>query len=259
MLIIPDVHQKMERLEQILIQRKENERIIFLGDFFDDFHDTPQAARRMAQELVMSLSEDWRACLGNHDLQYIFPTAIDTCAGFTPEKRAAIQAVINPHQEALLQRFAIFHRVGPWLLSHAGLAPHFHVNNDEAPVIAAAAETWSVGAMARAAAGLSHALFHIGLARGGFRPIGGPLWCDWDYEFADNHALPPQIVGHTPSDEPRRMGRSWNLDTHLNHFARIWEPPAPAGLQPYSLTIYTRGGDEVLNYSPPPPLSELEK
>ena len=40
-LILPDVHNRWEKVEKI-IKSVKSDKVIFLGDYFDDFGDNPQ-------------------------------------------------------------------------------------------------------------------------------------------------------------------------------------------------------------------------
>lgn len=253
------MHQKLDLLTGILtLYRRPNEPVLFLGDFFDDWHDTPADAQRMAEWLVHVFAPDplMHALLGNHDLGYLFVQPIGSCSGYTPQKREAVRSVLAS-VPSVAEKIDVFARVGPWLISHAGVHPYLRAGDDRGRSIARGAGLWSAAAMACAEGGLAHPLFACGVERGGRSPVGGPLWLDWDREFEDdNPEMPPQIVGHTPHAFPMRKGFSWCLDTHLRHFARLDETT-------FLLTIHeAQGGRQIVACSPPipspPPLSAKE-
>lgn len=55
-LIVPDIHNDYHTAEMII--KKENlDKIIFLGDYFDDFYDTVKDAANVAKWLTWSYSK----------------------------------------------------------------------------------------------------------------------------------------------------------------------------------------------------------
>ena len=70
-IIISDIHNDYFTAEKII--KKENpDKIIFLGDYFDDFDDTVKDSENTAKWLVKSLKQENRIHLiGNHDLSYM--------------------------------------------------------------------------------------------------------------------------------------------------------------------------------------------
>ena len=72
-LIIPDVHNATERVEEVISEQGAGcDRIMLLGDYFDQFHDTPADAERVARWLMASTQDSRRIhLLGNHDLPYL--------------------------------------------------------------------------------------------------------------------------------------------------------------------------------------------
>ena len=98
-LIIPDVHQKLVKLERIL-ENNTFDQLISLGDWFDDFYDTPAQAKKTAEriiELYSKYGENFIWLLGNHDIPYLFPGTYDyyACSGNTRDKIKTIQEVFS--------------------------------------------------------------------------------------------------------------------------------------------------------------------
>lgn len=197
-LIIPDIHNHTENADHWLISQRYD-RVIFLGDFFDDFGDNVTDARLTAAWLRDRLdSTDDIVLLGNHDAAYMFPN-LDAmyCPGFTKAKSGAIHEVLKPKH---WQRFKLAHVEQGWLLSHAGFHPDWTKTLTVEQIIAVCG-----GAMEKASRGFVDPLLRSGYDREGVQPVGGPLWLDW-------HSLLPipgikQIVGHTPGAEVREKHR----------------------------------------------------
>lgn len=219
-LIIPDIHNREERAEKIIAAYPEVEKIVFLGDYFDNFGDSPRDAARVARWLLQSLQDPRRVHLmGNHDVHYLVSSRF-ACSGWTPQKHDVIQQVIAQHSDKeILSNIRVFCKVGEYLCSHAGIGPEFKqalgLEDVSFPDLEKLHESFSWDA----SDALCRAMCAAGPWRGG-REIAGPLWADWNGEFDD--CLPmPQLVGHTPDKIVRRIGRSYCLDTHLQHYGYL--------------------------------------
>ena len=195
-LVIPDIHNDVLRAEAAIAQLAGRyERIVFLGDYFDDFGDSPDEICRVAQWLKHSVDQPNRTHLiGNHDLAYLVPSTFTCCSGFTHEKMRAAAPVLNSIPRDRLHAAV---EVDGWLVSHAGVLPHHGANHSAAEIAA-----WADTILRQLFAGGRPALFAAGAARGGREPAGGITWCDWDEEFVPTDGL-HQVVGHTPGTTVR--------------------------------------------------------
>ena len=220
-LIIPDLHEPPEPVLadiESLITRQEPDRVIFLGDFFDRFSDTPADAARTAEWLKASLADPRRAHLvGNHDACYLWPCEATFCPGFSWEKEAAIRTVLGP---ALAAMPFVFHAcVDGWLLTHAGLSASWVPAGLHPDVLDLWLTAEAQKARASFAADLTHWFASVGANRGGRSAAGGILWCD----FRELRPVPGvrQIFGHTPADHPRWIGKDHLcLDTNMGQGPR---------------------------------------
>jgi len=69
-LILPDIHDKIRRANQI-IEREPHDCLLLLGDFFDDFRTGVTDAADTAKQVKRWLSSPNTTCLlGNHDQSY---------------------------------------------------------------------------------------------------------------------------------------------------------------------------------------------
>lgn len=211
LLAIGDLHHG-PNLEQIdaAIEREQPDLTIFLGDYFDQFHDHYDHARRTALWLKKSLAKPNRIHLwGNHDLPYGF-SEYTHCPGYDPAKERAIRSVLDEQDWAKLK---LWHREGSWLFTHAGLSRRY------TPANLANLNTYLAAEENAAWAALTsrqpHWFWSIGKARGGFTPVGGLLWCDWDREFIPVPGL-NQVLGHTPASDFRvkydAQSENWCID-----------------------------------------------
>ena len=80
-LIIPDIHQDLAGLKKIFkIEKLESfDEIIFLGDWFDSFHEPPKVSSfkdtcLFLRDLVWENEKTGKMIflVGNHDLAYIY-------------------------------------------------------------------------------------------------------------------------------------------------------------------------------------------
>jgi hypothetical protein len=212
-LVIPDIHNAIERAEAIIrAYGQQCDRIVFLGDYFDDFHDTPAVAERVAQWLYESTRDPKRIhLLGNHDLPYLLPeSAIEHywCSGWSEAKDRVIRSILH---DVSLEQFRVAVEIDGWLLSHAGYQELFLNGRSTAQVVAE-----SACAFERATHGQREIVFEAGRARGGEADKGGVTWLDWWREFQPVDGF-HQIVGHSPAYYARTVCRlagvnqSWDV------------------------------------------------
>jgi hypothetical protein len=192
-LVIPDLHHRVAAAEE-WIARYPADRVVFLGDYFDDFDDTPKMAEATAEWLKDSLAKPGRLHLwGNHDLWYRFPMNPQVCwfgAGFTPEKSKIISSVLEAADWARLELVEFVDGIA---LSHAGIgssvfAPPIGALTKER-VERLCAEAWL-----DAEAGLPNPVFDL----------SGIVWLRW-WNLRPLEAF-SQFVGHTP-DRALRIDR----------------------------------------------------
>ena len=195
-LVIPDIHNDFARAEAYIAHLSGRfDRIVFLGDYFDNFGDTPEIVFGVAKWLQQSIEQPNRIHLvGNHDLAYLAPSDFTWCSGFEPDKLRAIAPVLN-----LLPRnqFHAAVAIDGWLLSHAGFLPCYASGRS-----AVSLAVWADSMLRQLFAGGRPSLFEVGAARGGRAPVAGITWCDWEREFLPTEGI-HQLVGHTPADTVR--------------------------------------------------------
>jgi len=193
-LIIPDIHNHTDHADHWLATQR-HDRVVFLGDFFDDFGDDVNDARRTAMWLRNRMEEfDDIFLLGNHDAAYMFPRDPQLfCPGFTPAKARGIGEILRPEH---WKRFRLAHAEQAWLMSHAG----FHPVWIKEPTVERILNRCDQ-AMQRAKRHVVDPVLGAGEDRGCLQRFGGPPWMDW------KNLIPipgiNQMVGHTPGNEVR--------------------------------------------------------
>ena len=218
-LIIPDVHHKTRLVDNIRAAHS-GMPAIFIGDYFDDFHDTVYNMGATCKWLQTAFENpDDVFLLGNHCFAYLsyeLGVRWGFCSGWTVAK----QQVFHEHfpGDALLRRCRWMVQAQGWLISHAGLSNDLYRTFSKWKTTDEIFE-WVSDAENALTAGVANAAFLAGRDRGGPQDVGGILWCDW--ESFEPIAGVKQMVGHTPGADVRFKKGSVCLDTHLRHYGLL--------------------------------------
>lgn len=213
-LVIPDIHTRWKKAETI-IKNNPHDRLILLGDYFDDFSDTPQSNADTAQFIKDLLPQNnVIVLLGNHELNYYCNRTVCHSSGFSGNKKEAINNVLTVDDWKSMHLYYMDKQSG-FLFTHAGataqryqhpITGEFNNEKFKHDYEKLYFIEWE---------------YEIGHARGGMCETGGIFWCDFAYEFKPIPRL-KQIFGHTPDKEPRIIANdNICLDTRLNHFIII--------------------------------------
>lgn len=194
------MHHKYERA-QVIIDAVPHSGVVFLGDYWDDYGDTPEQARETAIRVRKRVEEhpEDEFILGNHDLGYLFGPNF-RCDGFSIAKYFAIRDVLGSVQ-SFRKHFTMHTWVDGWLLTHAGLRRGMiHATKDINRDMADCLRQMEAGSQHR------------------FLWPPGIVWCR---DFQPIRGL-KQLFGHTQRGEPRRYDDdNWCIDTGMNHYALI--------------------------------------
>jgi len=205
-LIIPDTHNRCQVAENI-IKFVKPDLTIFLGDYFDDFFDTPNIAADVAHWFKESVNKPDRIHLaGNHDVHYWFKDNVALrCSGYDQFKSIAINDIVERRDWEKLKFYYVLD--GKWLLSHGGVHPVWiksdSINNKEfaqsnLSEVVGKLKYDSIEAVRNFYANREHWFSYAGYTRShSSRGYGGLLWCDWHGEFKPIRGI-HQLVGHTP-------------------------------------------------------------
>lgn len=252
-LIIPDVHNLYPEAEELIARFPEHQPV-FLGDYFDSFHDTPAIALRTAAWLRYSISKGRIHLMGNHDLPYRWQS--QQCPGYTPEKHRAIRQHMRPvdwQQMRLALILSTPPKCRPLVLSHAGftLANLYgiadfrdvasggrleHMRKLPASQHLDAIREHSFKCAAAGDEKREHFWFNQG-TRMGHRNVGGPFWVDRHQLHSPLPGI-DQIVGHTRVLTPQchcaphaaaPNSAIWFIDGHGKYAALIDGKMTPKG------------------------------
>lgn len=247
-LVIPDVHQDLAGVRKIFqIEKSESfDEIVFLGDWFDSFHEPPKVSSfkdtcLFLRDLVWNNKSNKMVFLvGNHDLAYIYnnkksgyssiiPSLTYWCSGVTKNKIGTFRQVFydkSLKDDWFIDNFKIAHKSQGWIFSHAGMVnrqiPYGHTIDKVIDEVLP--DVW---ANFRNTLHSKNALISaVGTVRGGQDNTGGLLWLDYYSEFFPSADVGKQVFGHSYVPEPTASAfdteyESWNLDTNLKDYAII--------------------------------------
>jgi hypothetical protein len=225
-LLIFDIHQNLPWAEAILTKEDGNfDHLVLGGDYFDTAdRKLPNGQQTAAwlKDIPRRFGDRVTLLMGNHDIPYaevfrangIPDSVVYPCSGFSIDKAQSAYKILEPnwfHEHCVAYTWA-----GNYLVSHAGFHPHWLQLGGLNGMLEAADNAFK---------DLRNysPLLDAGEIRGGWLPVGGFTWLDWRFEFEDDPALPPQIVGHTGGAGPNQKGRSWCLDGKQTCYAILDE------------------------------------
>ena len=205
-LILPDVHNRHEKVEQIIKSVKPDQTIL-LGDAFDDFGDDPHSITETAEWFHYSVNQPARVHIcGNHELHYWFKNNNGLrCSGYEQFKAITINDFVTKDD---WEKLVFFHVLNDkWLISHAGVHPSWiNPSNFQAGKISQYTLKYvvrklkndSINCKRNLYAGKNHWFAMPGFSRSSSPYYGGITWCDWNKEFHPIRGI-NQLVGHTPN------------------------------------------------------------
>jgi hypothetical protein len=193
LLIIQDIHTKYEKVERIISKFSKTHKFIFMGDYFDNFNDTPDINEDTASFLKRYLDKEWVFLYGNHDVIY-HPNYTCMCSGFTTSKKIAINRVMEISD---WNKLKYFHFENNHLFSHAGITKFWFQNPTQDKFdINTIQKTIDDAVIKMESGNFDNAIWSASKRRGGRNDHGGIIWEDW----RDLNMIPNlnQVVGHTP-------------------------------------------------------------
>lgn len=239
-IIIPDLHNRLEFVEPALISPalQPYDNVIFLGDYFDDFYDTPQDVTKSARWLKQSLHKSNRIHLwGTHDLWYRFPNnPFIFASGNSEKKLCAINRILTMDDWNLIRPYYYEQN---FLMTHAGvhnyLILQYALKNKHIfgkyivnrklqlsvqEIVDQIIKPATEHALKDVSDNISNIWFEAGFARLGMHQVGGITWLDWSEEFQPVPGL-NQIVGHSelqiPEQKNTRYSKNYCIDTRNSH------------------------------------------
>lgn len=208
-LFVGDLHTKYHILEKVIELGEKYDKVIFLGDYVDDWGAIPEASYNLLNRLIEYKKENPDKVvllLGNHDLSEWFSRPF-ACSGFNPKTHSLVEPLFRNNAKL----FDIAYAINGCLCSHAGFTkewvkkylPAYLDTKEQHP---------------EKLAYIINYCFHnrdnynqpdyeftsnvfFGLAEAGYMRGGGgvpsPTWADSE-ELVSDWLPYTQIVGHTP-------------------------------------------------------------
>jgi hypothetical protein len=245
-IVIPDVHQRIKDVQNILDIEKEYDEVVFTGDFFDSKHEYPIVSSfsdtcEYLKHLVLEHDnkDKFRFLIGNHDMMYIFLNNKDShsgvhqynpyyCTGCTSNKIKKFRKAFYDKglkDDFFIKHFKIAYKTQGYVLSHAGISEKHIPNGKDIDYLLNSILPDVLKNFRNINYPNNFLLSGAGVCRGGNLSIGGITWLDWNMEFKASENVGKQILGHTRRIEPECLfegtnKESWNIDTEI-HYAKI--------------------------------------
>ena len=216
-LVIPDAHLKIEVIENgmELADKLMCDRVILLGDYFDDWYamDTDYEDMRIyLKDLLRKNHGRVIPLIGNHELSYMG----HPCSGYNKRCEPIVRGTVE-----FDHRFIPCYSCDGVLYSHAGvtkewilankLVPHHMVKYHMGPKNGAEMCEDAILKIE------DYDLFaQVGPGRGGHR-VPSPLWADMTELIADPCGTFKQVVGHTPVEQIEKIGNCYFCDVFSNN------------------------------------------
>jgi hypothetical protein len=195
LLVVGDVHTRYEKVERIISKYKKTHKFVFVGDYFDQFGDTPESNASTAHWLKTTMNEhpDWVFLRGNHDEMYD-PRVNVMCSGFSSAKKTAINEVLTIED---WDKLKYFHFENKCWFSHAGITKYWFGQPMNERITPERVQSVIDDAVIKQRSTYTeNAIWASSSRRGGNSVVGSILWQDWrDLELIPDFK---QVVGHTP-------------------------------------------------------------
>lgn len=215
-LVIPDSHLKVDVIKNgmELAERTRCEKVVLMGDYFDDWVAPISRYHEMYQYLK-ELIKDTKVTplIGNHELGYLQPGF--QCSGNREEAGYLVRdLILDDHRfkTCFTEDGVLYTHAGvtrKWIEAHGLIQPNvtdYHMGKANGAELVGDAmdtiETWKW-------------FNEAGAARGG-SDIPSPMWADLTELLDDRYGAFPQVVGHSPVSQIEMLNNVYFTDTYSN-------------------------------------------
>ena len=209
LLVCGDLHTKFNVLERVKELAKAYDRVIFLGDYVDEWNTVSEASYNILTDLIeykKANPDKVILLLGNHDLSEWEPDLFE-CSGFNNYTHYLVKDLYTDNVEL----FKVAHHENDLLFSHAGFTTGWVRDLEFLPISVKKPKTAKEfddlmiktllkKTYDKEAKYIWSALGTAGPARGGWHSPS-PMWADYSELIANPVPKITQIVGHTPQRE----------------------------------------------------------
>lgn len=197
-LIIGDIHERLNIVEEIISLVNDYDKIIFIGDYCDSFNHNKSTLIKTLN-LLIEFKKAYKnkvvLLLGNHDVHYLFSPKY-RATGFQKDSLFEIKHILEDNQHL----FDWFYFKNNYLFSHAGVTKgwinevkkKFNHYDSNLPILS------NIFNLSETSQGLD-LLCKVGEDRGG-KGNSGLLWADKSTLIKDayfDNDIKYQVVGHT--------------------------------------------------------------
>ena len=198
-LVIGDLHGRFDVAEEAIagaLRGVDYQKAVFVGDYLDSYTEGSERQIRTLLSVMggsQSYPDKVEGLLGNHEISYVTEESI--CSGYDHTTQIMVNAIGCDNIKKVLKSYTY---VGQYLVTHAGVSQSL-----------LRAQKMTLEEYLT-----SGEHNQIGRARGGYDPVGGLRWCDFNKEFLP---IPDvrQIFGHTHYtfyDDFKVSGENYNID-----------------------------------------------
>jgi predicted MPP superfamily phosphohydrolase len=171
------------------------DKMVFMGDYVDSFERTDGQIRECLRNVIQLKRDNPEKVVllwGNHDVQYLLGPKNHGCSGYRPQMHTDLFAEFHCNKEL----FQLAFQHNDWVWTHAGIHDGWWLFRLK--------EYQGFGSVADelnfAFKEGKESIFDVGHRRGGYRDVGGPLWCDRNELINAPLKDYNQVVGHTKRD-----------------------------------------------------------
>lgn len=201
-LIVGDLHTKCHILDQIINISKNYDKVVFLGDYVDDWGSMPEASWNILNKLKDFYTDNVGKVillLGNHDLSEWLGKNFK-CSGWN----TYTSNYVGNFMSNFIPIFRLAYAQDGYLFTHAGITrgwaekyigyPDYKITETVAGILNHTLNHYDdEGEYEDIFFGLSE----VGFERGGYE-TPSPIWADMDELITDPVPELNQVVGHSP-------------------------------------------------------------
>jgi len=201
-----------------LIDINKYDYIVFVGDYCDSFiykdsdilenlFDLIELKKKYHNKIIL--------LLGNHDIQYMFPSEGFECSGYRPSMAATLKQVFFDNKKLFQMAF----QINNYIWTHAGISNvWYNYNKNEIDLFSKKFDCENYADIFNKMMLSKHnnILHQVGVKRGGYYPSGGITWADRSETYINPLKGYHQIVGHTPISMITKFGNENSSITYID-------------------------------------------
>ena len=200
---IGDLHGK-DVWKKFIDENPQIDKWVFVGDYCDAFDKSNAEIQTNLLEIIFLKKEHpdkVELLLGNHDINYMFPTDGFYCSGYRSDMQQSLYVIFNENRKL----FKVAYQTGEYLFTHAGINSEWYLRNKKVLNMFDGNYADKLNCILNSR--YYNILYDVSRLRGGKSVGGSPLWAD-KVETMTNSFPVHQIVGHSRVSEIRHINAS---------------------------------------------------